>query len=227
MCGRFALFTVEDALVEYWALDEISAATRALLAPRYNVAPGQPLVALRTARDGRRSLDALHWGLVPFWAKDRAVGYRLINARAEGLTSKPAFREAAARRHCLIPASGFYEWADVGARKKQPFFVTLRGSELMAFAGLWERWRSGDSMLESCTIVTTEANSALAPIHDRMPVVLAPEDQARWLEPATPIESCLTLARDAAAFASWPVGFGVNDPRRDDLALIERQSGAG
>jgi putative SOS response-associated peptidase YedK len=221
VCGRFALFTVDAALAEYWGLDDIPADARALLTPRYNVAPGQAIVAARIARDGRRSLAALHWGLVPFWAKDRAVGYRLINARADGLTSKPAFREAAARRHCLIPANGFYEWAQVGGPKKRPFFVTLQDRQLMAFAGLWERWRSGDSILESCTIVTTEANSALAPIHDRMPVVLAREDQARWLDPATAIETCLTLARDSAAFTSWPVGWGVNDPRRDDQELIE------
>jgi putative SOS response-associated peptidase YedK len=159
--------------------------------------------------------------------EDRAVGYRLINARADCFTSKPAFREAAARRHCLIPANGFYEWADVGGPKKRPFFVTPRDRELMAFAGLWERWRNGDSVPESCTIATTEANAALAPIHDRMPVVLAREDQARWLDPATSIETCLAFSRDADAYASWPVGFGVNDPRRDDSELIEPQGEAG
>lgn len=225
MCGRFALFASADSLAGYFDLNQIPADLRASLVPRYNVAPGQAVAVIRSAGDGQRTLDMLRWGLVPYWAKDRSIGYRMINARAETLTIKPAFREAAARRRCLIAASGFYEWAKSAGGAKQPFFVSRRDSELLAFAGLWEWWRgAGESILETCVIVTTEASSALAPIHERMPVVLGLEDQSRWLEPATSIESCLSLVRSSADFRVWPVGAGVNDPRYDAPQLIEPQN---
>jgi putative SOS response-associated peptidase YedK len=224
VCGRFALFAPADVLAEYFALELPPADVLAALKPRYNVAPSQPVPAIRLAANGLRTLALLQWGLVPFWAPDRSIGHRLINARAENLAAKPAFREAAGRRHCLIVASGFYEWAATGKGRRQPHFITRRDGELLAFAGLWERWRhGGDSALETCTIVTTEANALVAPLHDRMPVVLSREDQQRWLAAETLIDSCLALARDATAFRAWPVGFGVNDPRRDDPQLIEAQ----
>ena len=225
MCGRFALFASAESLGEYFDLDEIPLAIRPLLTPRYNVAPGQAVAVIRSAADVRRKLDMLRWGFVPYWAKDRSIGRRLINARAETLAVKPAFRDAATRRRCLIAASGFYEWAKSASGAKQPFFVSRRDSELLAFAGLWERWcGAGEPMLETCVIVTTEANSALAGIHERMPVVLGVEDQSRWLDPATSVESCLRFVRTSADFRAWPVGAGVNDPRYDAPSLIEAQT---
>ncbi|HLF12337.1 MAG TPA: SOS response-associated peptidase [Gammaproteobacteria bacterium] len=225
MCGRFALFAPAQSLADYFDLGKIPADLRASLVPRYNVAPGQALPVIRSTGDGQPKLGMLRWGLVPYWAKDRSIGYRLINARAETLAAKPAFREAAARRRCLIAASGFYEWAKGANGAKQPFFVSRRDGELLAFAGLWERWRgAGEPLLETCVIVTTEANSILAPIHERMPVVLGREDQSRWLDPATSIESCLSLARSSADFRVWPVGARVNDTRYDEPQLIEPQN---
>ena len=154
MCGRFALFASPELTAEYFALAEAPA-----LAPHYNVTPGQDIAAVRVDRDGARRLRSLRWGLVPFWAKDAGLGRRLINARLDSLATKPAFREALTRRRCLIPASGFYEWGVDAAGKKQPFFIRPRGEPLLAIAGLWERWRpQGGEPLETCVIVTTEAN---------------------------------------------------------------------
>lgn len=216
MCGRFALFASPELLAEYFALtdSELSA-----LAPHYNLTPGQDIAAVRVDRDGKRRLVALRWGLVPFWAKDAAIGRRLVNARLDSLASKPAFREALTRRRCLIAASGFYEWGEAAPGARQPFFVRPRHDPLLALAGLWERWRSPDgTTLESCVIVTTEANALLAPIHDRMPLMVARADHDRWLDPATSIAE---LSAQGPELDAWPVGKYVNDPRNDDEKLIE------
>ena len=221
MCGRFALFAPPGQLVEYFDLAEPP--TEAL-EPHYNVTPGRRVAAVRVRRDGGRRLDLLHWGLVPFWAKDRRIGYKLVNARLETLADKPAFREALARRRCLIPASGFYEWADgepPGKRKRQPFFARTADEPLLAFAGLWERWRGPDGApLESCTIVTTAAHGVLAPIHDRMPVAVVRADFATWLDPTTGLAALAALAARGPSFEAWPVGPAVNDPRNDDDRLM-------
>jgi putative SOS response-associated peptidase YedK len=166
-------------------------------------------------------LSALRWGLVPFWAKDAAIGRRLINARLDSLADKPAFREALTRRRCLIPASGFYEWGVDAAGKKQPFFVRPRGEPLLAIAGLWERWRAPSAEpLETCVIVTTEANATLAPIHDRMPVVLTRAAQDVWLEARSDVATITELAARGPELETWPVGTAVNDPRNDDERVI-------
>ena len=219
MCGRFALFASPELLAEYFALTDFD---QAALAPHYNVTPGQDVAAVRIDREGKRRLKALRWGLVPFWAKDASIGRRLVNARLDGLSSKPAFREALTRRRCLIAASGFYEWGEARPGARQPFFVRPRHDPLLALAGLWERWRSPDgSTLESCVIVTTEANALLAPIHDRMPLMVARADHDRWLDPATTTSSIADLAARGPDLAAWPVGKAVNDPRNDDEKLIE------
>lgn len=221
MCGRFALFAPLDTLAAELGTEPPADEVAAALGPRYNVAPSQRIPVVRRTADGRLELALLQWGLVPFWAKERSIGHKLINARAESIRTKPAFREAAGRRHCLIPASGFYEWAKLPNGRKQPHFITLRDGGVLTFAGLWERWRhGGEPPLETCTIVTTDANRGLAPLHDRMPVVLDYADRQRWLDAATPIDSCLSLARNAQEFTARPVGTGVNDPRRDDAALV-------
>jgi putative SOS response-associated peptidase YedK len=216
VCGRFALFASPELVAEYFALAEPPA-----LAPHYNLTPGQDIAAVRVDRDGERRLHALRWGLVPFWAKDAAIGRRLINARLDSLADKPAFREALTRRRCLIPASGFYEWGVDAAGKKQPFFIRPRGEPLLAIAGLWERWRapSGEP-LETCVIVTTEANALLAPIHDRMPVLLARAAQDVWLDARSDVAAITELAARGPELETWPVGTAVNDPRNDDERVI-------
>ena len=216
MCGRFALFASPELVAEYFALAEPPA-----LAPHYNLTPGQDIAAVRVDRDGVLRLHALRWGLVPFWAKDATLGRRLINARLDSLAGKPAFREAFTRRRCLIPASGFYEWGVDAAGKKQPFFIRPRGEPLLAIAGLWERWRapSGEP-LETCVIVTTEANALLAPIHDRMPVLLARAAQDVWLDARSDVATISELAARGPELETWPVGTAVNDPRNDDERVI-------
>ena len=216
MCGRFALFASPELVAEYFALAEPPA-----LAPHYNLTPGQDIAAVRVDRDGVLRLHALRWGLVPFWAKDATLGRRLINARLDSLAGKPAFREAFTRRRCLIPASGFYEWGVDAAGKKQPFFIRPRGEPLLAIAGLWERWRapSGEP-LETCVIVTTEANALLAPIHDRMPVLLARAAQDVWLDARSDVVTITELAARGPELETWPVGTAVNDPRNDDERVI-------
>ena len=216
MCGRFALFASPELTAEYFALAEAPS-----LAAHYNVTPGQDIAAVRVDRAGARRLHALRWGLVPFWAKDLGLGRRLINARLDSIADKPAFREALTRRRCLIPASGFYEWGVDPAGKKQPFFIRPRAEPLLAMAGLWERWRpQGGEPLETCVIVTTEANAVLAPIHDRMPVVLSRAAQDIWLDPSSDVATITELAAKGPELETWAVGTAVNDPRNDDERVI-------
>jgi putative SOS response-associated peptidase YedK len=224
VCGRFALFAMPELLEEYFALAE-----RVDLAPRYNLTPGQDIAAVRVDRAGRRRLHALRWGLVPFWAKDAALGRRLVNARLEGITEKPAFREAFLRRRCLIAANGFYEWSQLAGGKRQPYFVRARSEPLLAFAGLWERWRAdgADEVLETCVIVTTAANDTLAPIHDRMPVMLTREAQNVWLDATSTVATIAELAAHGPDVEAWPVATEVNDPRNDDERLIAPQTKRG
>jgi putative SOS response-associated peptidase YedK len=216
VCGRFALFASPELVAEYFALAEPPA-----LAPHYNLTPSQDIAAVRVDRDGVRRLHALRWGLVPFWAKDAAIGRRLINARLDSLADKPAFREALTRRRCLIPASGFYEWGVDAVGKKEPFFIRPRGEPLLAIAGLWERWRapSGEP-LETCVIVTTEASALLAPIHDRMPVLVPRAAQDVWLDARSDVATITELAARGPELETWPVGTAVNDPRNDDERVI-------
>ena len=190
MCGRYTLAGPGDgalaALRARFGLDE-----RLDVRQRFNVAPGDDVVAVRTGRDGARRGDVLRWGLVPHWAESPRLGARMINARAETLAEKPAFRDALARRRCLVVADGFYEWERRDGARKQPWWITRADGEPFAFAGLWATWRPGRRRgrrpaLRSCTIVTTAANAAVAPLHDRMPVILPAGAEATWLDPATP-----------------------------------------
>jgi putative SOS response-associated peptidase YedK len=216
VCGRFALFASPELVAEYFGL-----AAPPAVAPRYNLTPGQDIAAVRLDRDGVRRLHALRWGLVPFWAKDASIGHRLINARLESLAAKPAFREALGRRRCLIPASGFYEWGVDAQGKKQPFFVRPRTEPLLALAGLWERWRgTGAEPLDTCVIVTTEASPTLAPIHDRMPVLLARAAQDVWLDSTSDPATVAELAARGPELEAWAVGKAGNDPRNDDERVI-------
>ncbi len=221
MCGRYTLTTPLEGLRAIFLFEE-----SLNLAPRYNIAPTQEVPAVRLGKeDGKRHLTLLRWGLIPSWAKEASIGSRMINARAESVAEKPAFRTAFRRRRCLIPADGFYEWQARPSGPKQPYHIARAAGGPFAFAGLWERWseRGGGAPVESFTIVTTEANRRLSAIHHRMPVVLAPADHAVWLDPDSGPDALQALLRPApeAAFVATPVSTRVNAVRNDDPSLIE------
>lgn len=223
MCGRFTLFEPDRIISR-----EFGATIAGPIVPRYNIAPSQAVAAVRPSPGGTgRELAMLRWGLVPRWAKDRSIGDRLINARAETVSAKPAFRGAFRDRRCLLPASGFYEWRKM-ERGKRPYFIRMRGGRLFAFAGLWERWEDpGGEVVESCAILTTDADEAVKPIHDRMPVIVAPADYALWLDPTvrTP-EPLMRLLRpcDPGELEIYPVRTIVNDPSREGPECIKEAS---
>ncbi|MDW8468794.1 MAG: SOS response-associated peptidase [Burkholderiales bacterium] len=214
MCGRFALHASPEVVAREFGLAAVPA-----VAPRYNIAPGSDVLAVR-ARDGGREAALVRWGLVPAWAKDARVGARMINARAETVAEKPAFRAAYRRRRCLVPASGFFEW-QARPSGKQPWYVRPRAGELFTFAALWERWSGPEGPLETCAIVVTRANEALAPVHDRMPVIVAPEHWQRWLDCSAPTDvGDLLRPCDPALLVLYPVSGAVNDARRDEPSLV-------
>lgn len=218
MCGRFALLAPGESLTEQFLLRETPT-----LSPRYNIAPTQPVAAVRLdAQTNERQLALLRWGLIPSWSKDMKRSARLINARAETAAEKPSFRAAFKRRRCLIPADGFYEWQKLG-QGKQPLFIHAQDSKPFGLAGLWEVWHSADgSVIESCTILTTEANELMAPIHNRMPVIIEPADYGMWLDPGPRPEDARHLLRPypAANMHAYPVSTHVNSPRHDDPQCI-------
>ena len=221
MCGRFAQFS-SGAILE--ARFEATLGEEAP-APRYNIAPSTPLLAVRVNPAGERTFARLRWGLIPSWAKDRKIGFHMINARAETVAEKPAFRAAFRRRRCLIPADGFYEWQPT-ASGKQPSFICRADRQPFAFAGLWESWTDPDTgdRLDSATLIVTEANALVRPIHDRMPVILSPADYATWLDPTlTRPEPLMALLKpcDPALMTAYAVDRRVNSPTPDDPALIE------
>jgi len=228
MCGRYTILHDIDAIAERFGVEPPTFD----YGPRYNVAPTQG-VPIVVNDSGQRRLTLAHWGLVPFWAKDPSMGSRLINARAETLAEKPAFKYALSRRRCLVPADGFYEWQRTPSGT-QPFFVRRRDGELFAMAGLWETWESPDgSPLISSTIVTIEPNELLAPIHNRMPAMLLPEDEKAWLEDlrrsriggrgGDPPEAALVgLLRPYPAdlLEAYPVSRYVSNPSHDGPLCI-------
>jgi putative SOS response-associated peptidase YedK len=217
VCGRFTLTSTPEELARRFELDE-----PVEWSPRYNIAPGQPVLTVRREPD-RRRLAALRWGLVPPWAADPSVGYRMINARIESVSQRPAFREALRARRCLVPADGFYEWADLGGAK-QPYHIGLPEPGPFAFAGLWESWRTADGEpLESCTLITAEAAPAIREIHARMPVIVSPLSYEDWLDPErVPPQQILTrlVAEAPTDFALHPVSDRVNHARIDDAACV-------
>jgi putative SOS response-associated peptidase YedK len=220
VCGRFTLASPGETIAELFALDDVPRPK-----PRYNIAPTQPVTVVRLGLGERRELVEMRWGLVPSWAKDAGVGARMINARCETAAEKPAFRAALRRRRCLVAADGFFEWARAGNRK-QPYHVRMADGRPFAFAGLWEMWSPpGGQALETCTILTTEPNDVVRPLHDRMPVIVDRADHAAWLDPATVDPSRLaTLLRPYAGgdMVAYPVAPRVNDPGIDDSGCIAR-----
>jgi putative SOS response-associated peptidase YedK len=220
MCGRFALYSDPVKLAKHFDAEALYE-----MPHRYNVAPTQNIPIVREEK-GKRRFALARWGLIPHWAKDMDIGYHTINARAETVAEKPAFRNAFRYRRCLIPASGFYEWEVVpGSKVKRPWFIVLRDREPMAFAGLWEKWRSpeGDDV-ESCSIIVTDANELMRPIHDRMPVILAPADWDAWLEmEAKDAGGLQGLLKPYSAedMTAWRVSTMVNSPRNDSAECLE------
>ena len=178
MCGRFTLTATPAEVAEHFELDDVPE-----FAPRFNIAPTQQVATIRArAADGRRELASCRWGLIPYWAKDTSIGQRMINARAETIADKPAYRQPFRRRRCLVAADGFYEWAP-GQPFKQPWRIVLRENSVFGFAGLFDRFEDPElGVIESCTIVTTGANERTAAIHARMPVILDPAAYALWLD---------------------------------------------
>ncbi|MBW4698561.1 MAG: SOS response-associated peptidase [Aphanocapsa lilacina HA4352-LM1] len=219
MCGRFTLAAAPEAVAAAFELPEAPPLT-----PRYNIAPSRPVCAVRTGEGTRREAVFLRWGLIPSWSNDPAIGNRLINARAETLVEKPSFRAAFKARRCLVVADGFYEWQRQDGTK-QPFYLRLQDARPFAFAGLWERWEPGEGpTVETCTIITTAANAVLAPIHERMPVILAPDDYERWLDPSLhQAEALLPLLRPypPEAMHSHPVDIRVGNPIYDNPRCVE------
>ncbi len=221
MCGRFTLRTPAAELTKFFHFLRESKLT-----PRYNIAPTQPVLAVRAGDDGREA-GFLKWGLIPKWAKDPSIGARMINARAETVAEKTSFRAAFKRRRCLIPADGFYEWKRVG-KVKQPYLITLHNERPFAFAGLWERWQGIDgAAVDSCTIITTEANVTTRQLHNRMPVILHKENYDHWLNPKlTDQQNILSLLipYSHAEMQIYPVNTVVNNPRNDVPVCVEQRS---
>jgi putative SOS response-associated peptidase YedK len=214
MCGRFAFYSPSEATA---ALFGVSGSLD--VEPRYNIAPTQYVAAIRNAEDDERELALLRWGLVPFWAKDPAIGNRMINARAETVAEKPAFRAAYRRRRCLVLADGFYEW-HTEETGKTPYYITLASEQPFAFAGLWEDWQSkeSDESIQSTTLITAAANDFMITLHHRMPVILEPDTANRWL--AGDDELIDYVIQHSPKLRAWPVDRSVNNPRHEGESLI-------
>jgi putative SOS response-associated peptidase YedK len=221
MCGRYTLAAPNPALVR----ERFALGADVLIEPRFNIAPGQDVVAVTTDREGARRGDVLRWGLVPHWAESPKVGYRMINARAETVRERPAFRDAFERRRCLIVADGFYEWQPREHVPKQPWWISRADGTPFAFAGLWATWRPepGVEPLRTCTIITTQANDLIRDIHARMPVILPADAEAAWLDAGSAPGDLqgLLAPLPAAQTARRPVGRAVNDAGYDAPDCIE------
>ncbi|HEV8066882.1 MAG TPA: SOS response-associated peptidase [Planctomycetaceae bacterium] len=220
MCGRFTLRTPARDLVEIFEL-----LREPELTPRYNIAPTQQIATVRQAGT-HRELSMMLWGLIPLWADTPEVDYSTINARGETVAKKPTFRQSFAKRRCLVVADGFYEWQKTNGRK-QPFFIHMKDDRPFAFAGLWDCWKRGNQAIESCSIIVTEANELVRPIHDRMPVIMAHEDYARWLDPKNQdVQALQGLLRPypAEEMTAYPISTLVNSPRNESPECVVRLS---
>ena len=226
MCGRYVAAAPPSEIAKYFA----AAAPETVLEPSYNVAPTNEVYAVVERGDERR-IEHLRWGLVPLWAKDIAIGSKMINARAEGIATKNAYRHAFRKQRCIIPADGFFEWKVVeGQKRKQPMFIHRVDDEPLAFAGLWEAWRGPDRDAEplyTCTIITTTANETMAPVHNRMPVILPPERWDQWLDPTMNDTESLAkflVPAPPSLLTLYPVSTAVNHVRNKGSELIVPQT---
>lgn len=208
MCGRFSIYSNTKDIVHYFHLVRTC---EPILS--YNISPSStvPVVILE---DNNRIMENMHWGLVPHWARDKKL--KPINARAETIDTRPFFRTAFKKTRCLIPANGFYEWRRAG-NHKQPYYFRLENNDLMAFAGLWDRWKHNDETIESCTIITTRANDIMKPVHDRMPVILAPDSYEQWLQDGGKD----LLQPYPGPMITYPVSTVVNNPKNNGRDLIQ------
>jgi putative SOS response-associated peptidase YedK len=226
MCGRYGRRADKQRIAEWMQAHDTGVFDDSYFAASFNVAPQsmQPIVRL-DAETGQRELTVMRWGLVPFWSKNGKAAFNTINARAETVTTSPAFREAFKRRRCLVPADWFYEWQKVDAKTKQPFAIGLQDSSPFAFAGLWATWKDKETgkSLETYTIVTTDPNEFMEPIHNRMPVILHPKDYERWMAPADPAQLPVDLLRpyEADGMKVWKVGSDVGNVRNNNPDLVE------
>jgi putative SOS response-associated peptidase YedK len=226
MCGRYTQTQSIEQLVMRFQVQQIGLETP----PRFNIAPTQPVAVVTQTPDDGRVLDSFRWGLVPSWAKDPAIGNKMINARAETLAEKPSFRTALVRRRCLVPADGFFEWKKEGEGKsarKQPLRIHLKSGEPFAFAGLWDEWTAPDgSPLRTCTIITTTPNALMGEIHNRMPAILRREDEGNWLDVAgseradVPFLMEMLRPYPDAEMAAHAVSTAVNSPAFDESGCI-------
>ena len=217
MCGRFTLSQPNNAIASAFNIAQVPP-----LEPRYSIAPTQLIPSILSAPGGEKQLQMLRWGLIPSWAKDAKISAKLINARAETVSEKPSFKAAFKRRRCLIVADGFYEWQRQ-EKKKQPYYFRLQNAQLFAFAGLWEQWKSPDEdIINSCTILTTEANDLLRPIHDRMPVILESKNYELWLDSEAQQPQLQQLLRpyQADLMTSCTVSTKVNNPKNNTPECI-------
>ena len=221
MCGRYSLIAGADQLALRFDFD----AGALHLSPNFNVAPSQSVLTVRAAEGPHREAALMRWGLIPSWAKDKSIGYKMINARAETVAERPSYRTALQRRRCLVIADGFYEWQREG-KARRPMRITLQSGEPFAFAGLWETWRDPEGeRLQSCTIITTTPNELVRPIHDRMPVILPPDLEPLWLDPD--VKDPAVLSNILAPYPpenmqAYEVSALVNTPSNNNPEVIRR-----
>jgi putative SOS response-associated peptidase YedK len=223
VCGRYVRKSTRREIAAWFGVEDDEAVA---WGPSYNVAPQSFQPVVRLSRDtGMREIVLMRWGLIPYWSKDTKIGYATINAKAETVATAPAFREAFRRRHCLVPADAFYEWQKLDSKRKQPFAIALNNRVPYAFAGLWDRWKhpSTRESLESFSIITTDANQVVSPLHNRMPVILERKDYERWLGAGDPAQPPLDLLRPfpAEQMIAWKVDRAVGNVRNDTAQLLE------
>lgn len=219
MCGRFGLTRPEALKLERFGISELPP-----LVPRYNIPPSSDILVIRE-RKGVTEAEMIRWGLVPSWAKDPAIGHRMANVRSDTALEKSSFRAAMQKRRCLIPADVFFEWQEVpGRKRRRPYAVALNEGEIFALGGLWEAWRpkEGGDWVITCAILTTEPNELLAPIHDRMPVIVSPQDYGAWIATGTSTKEVQRLVQSypPGDMRAWEVSLLVNDPKSDDARVI-------
>jgi putative SOS response-associated peptidase YedK len=217
VCGRFAFFSPADAVAALFGAGNTADAYIAGLPPRYNIAPTQHVFACRHDVSGNIEATALRWGLIPFWAKEASIGQRMINARAETVAEKPAYRAAFRHRRCVVLADGFYEWRKTGSAKT-PYYISLDSGDAFAFGGLWESWtdKVTGEIVESTTLITRPANDFMQPLHHRMPMILTPDTTTEWLEGDVSL-----LSAEPPELKAWSVDRRVNNARNDGADLIE------
>ena len=215
MCGRYALNTPVSKLVTHFGLDQAVD-----VVPRYNIAPGTDIPTIRHSPEGKRVMHLLRWGLVPHWAKDPSIGAKLSNARGETVAEKPSFRDAFKRRRCLVPADGFYEWKSEG-RQKQPYYFSMKSGEPFALGGVWESWRSPDGdILRTCCLITTGPNEIMLPVHDRMPVIVSPDNYDAWLTGEADDALDWVIPYSTDEMQSWVVNRRVSRSSEEGADLI-------